>query len=132
MARTKIGSNAQFTGGSKSLVAIADRVYAYSGDITGTGAGSATVEALNFSTGKEYIKANFQFTHNLASGHDLYYTIEFNGVTIVSIKEDDSGTEYWPLSIKLIIPPLTLVVTKFGSNTTGYTGQNNIIGRVYA
>jgi len=105
--------------------------YAYSGDITGTGAGSASVTALTLTTNTEYIKSKIQVTHSLPSGHDFYVLITFNGDTIVSIKEDATEVEYWPLTLDLIIPPFTDVIMKFGSNTTGYTAQFNLTGKAY-
>jgi len=50
MARTKIGTNAQFSGTGKGLVYVKDFCYAYSGAVTVDGTDDV---ALDFSTGKQ-------------------------------------------------------------------------------
>jgi len=66
MAKTKLGSNATFSGPQKGLTVIGRRFYAYSGNIPASG---ASVEYLNFSTGKDIYLGTLQFNGTTGQRH---------------------------------------------------------------
>jgi len=105
--------------------------YSYNNVIDASGSGGPAELVLDFQTNSEYINAKFQFSMTQSSGHDFYGDIIFNDVKIVQIKEDSGDVEGYPYLFRLIIPPFTHVLVKIGSNTTGYSYQCNMIGKVY-
>jgi len=139
MAKTKIGSNAQFTGGGLSLSTIGDHCYAYSGSMSV--APNTETTGLSFNTGKGYIKGKFIFgmdDHAMTVNTQLEFDIFFNGVKVYTRAEEwftDEGRKNSAtlvIPITLIIPPLTLVEWK-----VEHTDGNNIethmtmTGRLY-
>jgi len=138
MAKTNIGSNAPFGGGSKSLVYIGTDVYAYSGMFDMT---QGTQTFLDFNTGKGYINALFQCNGGICTinnscvggGGTSGFDIKFNGTVVAKMKtqsseEDSPSTAYQ----KLIIPPYTNVVVSGVSDTadSSYDTTINVIGTV--
>lgn len=132
MSKTKTGSNAQFTGASKSLVIVDGWCYAYSDSLQFDEDPAVTL--LEFNTGKEIIKAHFlpyrTDTDSLDSRHQIY----FNGIEVFNMSMS-SGTSHANsiLDNSLIIPPLTYVkVTIINtSNTSNGFGACSMIGRIY-
>jgi len=138
MAKTKIGSNAPFSGGSKSLVYLGKDVYAYSGifDLS-----TSTQIYLDFNTGKGYVNALFQCNGGVCTinnscvggGGTLGFDIKFNGIVVAKLKTDTS-TEDTPSTTyqKLIIPPYTEVIVSGVSDTadSSYDSTVNVIGTV--
>ena len=128
MARTKIGANAIFTSSGLGLNYVSDRCYAYSGSINNAGTGSASTTLLNFNTGEHVIVGTLDFTNINAAGHDTYLDIFFNGIEISATKEANASLVPWRFHI--LIPPLTEVIVKWGSNSA-YDGSVMLVGRVY-
>ena len=132
MAKTQLGSNTQFTGASKSLVVVGDWCYAYSESLAFDN--NPAITLLEFSTGKQIIKAHFlpyrTDTDSLDSQHEIY----FNGIEVFNMNMA-SGTSHANsiLDNSLIIPPLTHVkVTIINtSNTSTGTGACSMVGRIY-
>lgn len=112
MSKTKLGTNAQFTGASKGLTTIGKHCYAYSGPSNVTSGGYSTI--LDFTTGKGYILADFQITSFDFSGSDLYYKIELNGVEIMGQFTNNAYQTftYGFAPIQLLIPPNSVVTVK--------------------
>jgi len=137
MARTKIGTNAQFSGTGKGLVYVKDFCYAYSGVVTVDGTDDV---ALDFSTGKHIIdgKLQIQWLENGADGSDSYYNLELNGEVIAGNLIGTGHGEPRPTMnpenwIPIIIPPLSRVRILF----TMLSGGGSVVlgstftGRVY-
>jgi hypothetical protein len=110
MSKTKIGSNAIFTGSQQGLTTIGNHCYAYSGATTIT-SGSYT-NVLNFTTGKGYIIADMQITSDETANYDLYYKVEINGVNVMTQFNNNSFQTYpYGFSpIRLLIPPKSAVI----------------------
>jgi len=127
MAKVQTGSNAIFTGTSKSLTYWKDRVYAFSGEVNPN---ESTVTALEFSTSKELIDARVMWGIDLSEITDDKFaalTIKFNDVLVYALKGQDrlpytGMTEGTNLTIDLYIPPLTTVKIEVS------TDENNDVG----
>jgi len=122
MAKTRIGSNAQFVGPGKHLNVTGDHVYAYSGLYA---ANTTAFEVLSFSTGKGYIVGEMQL--NAAVDDDgptsvniNSANISFNGTSVALIRAGVAGDDTTPTSERqrLVIPPLTAVSVVVDSNGT--------------
>jgi len=133
MAKTRIGSNAIFTGSQQGLTTIGDHCYSYSGGISIT-SGSYT-NVLNFTTGKGYILADFQITSDDTTSSDLYYRIEINGVNVLT-KFNKNPNVSDPVGfspIQLLIPPNSSVtISAQRGSGSDYDVYVVLRGRVYA
>jgi len=131
MARTKIGSNAQFSGVGKGLTIIGSHCHGYSGEES---VGSSNVNLLEFNTGKGYIVAKVQFSSTQSHTDNIQYQIRFNNITVFSYLITDATAYTDPDNpIRLVIPPLTYVLcmAKNISSGTTYTQNVALTGRVY-
>ena len=127
MAKTRIGSNAQFTS-LGSLQIAKECAYAY-GEIKDIADTNEHV-LLRFQTGKYLIKGNAVFVRKSWEDNDIRWYVKFNGIEVISWigrVAEPQGTNVQPL----IIPPLTDVVfyadkqqhsadSKISANFTGY------------
>ena len=114
MAKTKIGANAIFSGPQKGLSIIGQHCYAYSGLVQVTTAR----EFLSFTTGKDLIVANFQFTLGEDTTDNIVWEVTING-NIISGSLNESGQAGNPLEPLLItLPPFSFVEV----NATNFTG----------
>jgi len=132
MAKTKLGSNAIFSGPNKGLTSIGEHVYSFSGPILSTGSDGADDQLLSFNTGKGYIIADCIFQNDITSGSNVYFEIKYNGQTVILNKEASSSiTEPWTWI--LLIPPLTFVQVGWGtqSGVSNFKGTVSISGKVY-
>ena len=129
MAKTRIGSNAQFTGGQLGLSTIGDHAYAFSGIKT---VSSATT-LLEFSTGKGYIVGKLEFFQgdlDLDWGKSYVY---FNNVEVIrqAIRLGQAGFNETFDVINILIPPLTLVKCELEFGTSSNAGSCSFVGRIY-
>jgi len=141
MAKTRIGSNAQFSGGGlNNHVIIGSHSYAYSGyrkfDNTET-------SLLDIYTGPGYEIIQFQYTvmddSEVANTDEARVVAKFNGVKVFvyieSARTTGSGLtrtqNAWP---ELLVPPLTRVEITMANITdaSNLAGYACMIGRVYA
>ena len=128
MSKIKTGSNATFTSAGKGLNVIGDHCYAYSGVITTS---TSYQTALEFNTGKEYIKAILQLTADLdelsTSWYD--YQLSINDIVIAYSQMERNNFDWEPLDF--IIPPLSTVKleVKVQGNTPDTTAV--LVGKVY-
>jgi len=135
MAKVKLGSNATFLGGNKSLSVIANHCYAYSG-IQTTAGQSVELTLLDFTTGKGFIRAITEpaLAQVSNSGADYFYKIYFNDILIYffNVTRFSATVEDLKGGIDIIIPPVTRVKMTAESN---YAGTNDfcwiLTGRVY-
>jgi len=136
MAKTKIGSNAIFSGPQKGLSIVLDRCYAYSGIIVAT---TAEQTALQFATPNAIIIADIQCNAYLQYANVTQrqggYKISFNG-QIVALITAPTSNAYAPSTVsqELIIPPLTdvLIQTVCGADDADNYATINLVGRLYA
>ena len=136
MAKTRIGSNAIFTGvGPSSFTTIGNRCYAYSGYKIFS---NSETTVLDFYTPKGYILSTWQYSimddGETINEDDSRIRIYFNGTKVfvqVDSGDPDRVQNAWP---DLIIPPLTRVKVTVenvtdASNLATYV---YMVGRVYA
>jgi len=127
MAKKRI---ATFLGPNVGLSIAGDYAYAYSGNIQDAASGAADIEMLNFTTGTGVINAIVDFDTLHEGADTVYFEIELNGSSVLSIGHDSTNvsrtTEY-----HLIIPPHTTVVMKWGINAITTTACVLLTGRVY-
>jgi len=132
MAKTKIGSNASFTGLSNSLNYVGDHVYAYN-SASFNNVDTAIVE---FTTGKGYILIDIYSGVDSYDGDDMDVGINLNGVRVMDNRSATTGTSglvsglHW----RIVVPPLTncTVTMQNKTDTSAYTGYVMISGRHYA
>ena len=111
MSRTKLGSNAVFTGPQKGLTVLKDHCYAYSG---GYGASTSAVTALEFTTGSKYILGiltlNSATQYETANIAGSFMRVQFNGETIATAYSGNGANDS-PSSalVDLMCPPMTHV-----------------------
>ena len=136
MAKTKLGSNATFSGPQKGLTVIGRRFYAYSGNIPASG---ASVEYLNFSTGKDIYLGTLQFNGtvnvaNVTAGTVSAATIKLNGSVIATLKADTQEEDSPPsVTQELLLPPNSVLQVSVISDADSATqvGSLIFIGRIY-
>jgi len=138
MAKTKLGSNAQFIGGSKALTLLGNGFcYAYSGqeDLASSGA----LIMLDFNTGSYMIRATVQSGHDttqMSGSQTLQTTIKFNGVIVYDhltlFSSADTQTTDLGSPIELIIPPFTeVIVSGFTSDTGPIPTTYQLVGTIH-
>jgi hypothetical protein len=131
MAKTRIGSNAIFTGLQKGLTTIGQHAYAYNnadGD-------DNEFEVLSFTTGKEYMTATWRVGYASGTYRNYDFKLEFNGNQVEQLylitSASNSNQQF---QHDLIIPPLTSVRV-LAANTEDSTTQSVnaiVIGKIQA
>jgi hypothetical protein len=137
MAKTKKGSNAQFTGAQLGLTIIGDHCYAFSGSY---GMNTSAQTLLEFSTGKGYISATVGCCGavnpaSIGAGSIGLFRIYLNGITVAQVKIGSSDEAQPTVSEQtIIIPPLTTVKVDYKdvSTNAAYKVQAYVTGKVYA
>ena len=107
MAKTRIGSNAIFTGPqTKGISYLGDRCYAYSGIITTS---TSFQTFLEFNTGKEITEGTLQITADLNSlgSSFLQSQVSINGI-VISFSSMERHNFDWEVT-PLLLPPLSTV-----------------------
>jgi len=132
MAKTRIGSNAQFASAGKGLSILGQHCYAYSGLITDNDSGSPTNTLLDFTTGDGYIDMRLSILSDETATAALYTLIELNGIGVFRLDGDASGIGSFQFDnpFYMIIPPFTHFHLKVGSNST-VVFSAMLTGRVY-
>jgi len=137
MARTKIGSNATFTGTQKGLSIIGDHCYAASGEINPN---NSTLTALHFTTGKQYIIAKIMWGVDMTdfdTGKDVGLFIKLNGILVYQVRGQLSlGGDFdgivGSVKVPILLTPLTDVEVEVSTTQANTVGQTVILhGRVY-
>ena len=115
-----------------SLNYIGNHCYAYSGNVTDAGTSGPNTTMLDFTTGSgSYIKGKFQWEANHEGGLVVDIVIEFNGQSIYDSEFDASPNRgMWLTPLKVIIPPNTHVVMKFGASGS-MQAASQLTGEVY-
>jgi hypothetical protein len=103
--------------------------FAYSGNISVTGASSANTNILEFDTQSYYLITTFQpFSTNRGSAQ-LYLEIKLDDETVVKTEFDSSGSvnPLLDVPIKLIIPPFTNFKTFVGIESGSSTNWSAVL-----
>ena len=117
-----------------SLNYIGNHCYAYSGNVTDAGTSGPNATMLDFTTGSNtYIKGKFQWEPNEEGSVTIDIVVEFNGQRIYDAEFDavPPGRGMWATPLRVIIPPNTHVVMKFGA-AIAMEASAQFTGRVYA
>jgi len=135
MAKLAIGSNSQFKGGSKSLITIGNRAYAYSGKVVVT---NVSKELLNFQTQKGYMVSTVTFNYDttLGGSNNYKFAVSFNNIEIMKIELNAPTQSAQAPAVqmrKVIIPPYSsVVVTAINLNADeNHDCYAMITGKVY-
>tara|TARA_Y100000310_G_C20098263_1_gene541491 strand:+ start:93 stop:500 length:408 start_codon:yes stop_codon:yes gene_type:complete len=135
MAKTKLGSNAIFSGAQLGFSYIRNWVYAYSGPF---GSNIAEQTILDTSSPKGFIVGEFQYNQPVnpesLADESGACQIKFNGVTIAILKVAEGSGMTGSVTQKVIIPPLTHIkVTCEGSDNQAATLQTlTFVGELHA
>jgi len=109
MAKTRIGSNAQFTGTGKGLTMIGEHCYSFSGSVD---VDDNETELLNFNTGKDYIIAKVQYGLKHDTTNNLIFGITINGLLVTGYAITGGvGDSQLSNYISILIPPLSEVIS---------------------
>jgi len=137
MAKKRIGSNAPFGGGSKSLVILGDHCYAISGLFESS---TSQQTALDFVTPSGYIIGTFQWNGFIQSddptaGNNSSVVILFNNIVVTMMKVDTGSEDNFSSGNveTFVIPPYTNVTANLdaSSTTSSLQGSVNFTGKVY-
>jgi len=133
MAKTKIGSNATFSGTQKGLTVLGDHCMAYSGEYSVDNTETFLLDF--FSPGKRYIIGEVQLGSKANEDEDYAFKIYFNGLIVFSAAFSNQGQHNigsWPIPI--MIPPATEVKMSLDniSDTDSRVWTVHLVGRVYA
>ena len=103
-----------------SLNYIGIHCYGYSGNVTNSGTSGPDTTMLDFTTASgTYIKGKLQFEANNESDRTVDIVVELNGQRIYDSEFDASPNRgMWVTPLRVIIPPETRVVMKFGANSS--------------
>ncbi len=132
MSKTKIGSNAIFTGTGKGLTIIGNHCYAYSGDVS---VSASNTTMLDFTSGKEYIIAQFEYHGTIAqiASNQLAIEVKLNGNSIIHTYFDATVDHtLWDSPPTILIPPLSNVtITLAQASGADRNMQVTLVGKVY-
>jgi len=132
MAKTRIGSNATFSGPQQGLTIIGEHCYAYSGEIISATGGDDIM--LNFTTGKQYLMVVLQFGFGgVRSNDDELVQIYLNNNLIASNIYNNNYERSELNDFQCLLPPLTDVKVKVvkGSGTDNVETFVWLTGKVY-
>ncbi len=129
MAKKQI---ATFLGTGKHLSIAGSHAFAYSGNVLDGGTSGPNTTMLDFySPASRYIKGKFQWEANHEGSFVTDITVELNGQIIYDSEFDTNPNRgMWLTPLRVIIPPNTHVVMKFGASTS-LTAAAQFTGRVY-
>jgi hypothetical protein len=116
---------------------VGDFVYAYSGQVSLSSAGSTTM--LSFTSGKHVIRGTVQSGHDttqMSANQTLQTIIKFNGIIVYDhlnlYATADTQTADLGSPIELVIPPYTEVtVIGFTSDSGPIPTTYQLVGRLY-
>jgi len=138
MAKTRIGSNAIFTGPQKGLTIVDEWAYAY--NQVGTAQLQTPTNTLDFTTGKYIFVGNWIVSGSAnkdgvsgTGGVDQFY-LKFNGTAIMSIKVDSGEEDMQSYAVvPIVIPPLTHIeaLADCTVNNDNWLVSNTLTGRIY-
>ena len=133
MAKTRIGSNATFSGTQQGLTVLGDHCFGYSGEID---VANTELFLLSFfSPGKRYIIGQVQLGSKAGENEDYEFKIYFNGSVVFSaVFGNQSQNEIGAWPIPLMIPPATEVKMSLDNiaDTDARTWTVHLVGKVYA
>ena len=133
MAKTRIGSNAQFSSTGKHLNIIGDRVYGYSGAVT---VQSAALPLFETFTGPGYMVCKIGIFTPLSSTNNAEIVVSLNGLNVIAFEvlnttQGDYLNGFAPMD--LIIPPLSefKLTAQNTASSAEMTWYATVTGRVY-
>jgi len=133
MAKTKIGTNAQFSGTQLGLSIISNHCYAYSGSVENAAGGSGGPSTmLEFSTGADLIDAKLFFGVAFAGANDTYLFIDMNGQRIMGVTYIETGglNNLTGNPIEFLIPPYSTVQVSWSIDSVTKNAFAMLSGKV--
>ena len=130
MAKTKIGSNAQFTSAGETINHVSDFVYGYSGSVAATNS-TTPVNLLDFHTGSKVTLVHLQYVDQSRDTYERIVSVKINSIEIINNRfdgtPDNSINDY-----RVLIPPFSHI--EFGANINGAVSPmyGTLTGHVYA
>jgi len=133
MAKTKLGSNAQFSSVGKHLNIIGDRVYGYSGAVV---VQSSALPLFDAFTGPGYIVCQIGIFTAQASTNNAEIVVSLNGLDVIAFEvlnttQGDYLNGFAPMD--LIIPPLSefKLTAQNTASSSDMTWYATVVGRLY-
>ena len=124
------GSNP--TGTGSGLNYISEFAYAYSGEISATGdTGGATVTMLDFTTGGTLFVGTLDFSSSVTSGTDVFLEMSLDGQNVITLEEDSDPNHPGVTEFKIIIPPFSKVIVKWGLAAGTKVATAIMQGKIY-
>ena len=130
MAKKQI---ATFLGTQQGISITGDHAYAYSGNITTSGTGSANTTTAKFTSGKYYFVGTVSAQNDSTGDVTSFMAVSLNGLDVIDIRFDASSVSAVSMDfpIPIIIPPNTNVEMKVGINSGSNVWTTQFIGRIY-
>jgi len=118
-------------GVGKGLNYVGGHSFAHSGKVTTTTATSAATTYLDFSTGKKYIVGTFHWLEAYTGNADRHIDILINDESVMAGTADDSANQLYAQPLKILLPPFSRVVVKYGISGQTIAVTWVMTGRVY-
>ena len=130
---TILGVSNSFTGPSLGIELQGDNAYAYSGNVTTVGTGSANTLAAQFTTGNYYFVGSISAQNDTSDDSVGFLAMTLNGSSVIDskLRTTTLGAVVHDFPIPIIIPPYTEVELKVGINSGSNTWTTQIVGRIY-
>jgi len=116
-----------------NLNVISDHAYAYSGNITTSGTGSANTITAQFTTGSYYFVGTVSAQNDSTGDVTSFLAVSLNGTDVIDIRFDAASISAISLDfpIPIIIPPYTEVEMKVGINSGSNVWTSQFVGKIY-
>tara|TARA_Y100000310_G_scaffold204363_1_gene204629 strand:- start:190 stop:603 length:414 start_codon:yes stop_codon:yes gene_type:complete len=126
-----IGSTNSFTGTAQALEIIGEHCMAYSGVVNDAGGSSSAASTMfDFTSGNYYCVVTLDILTDSKAGENNFVELFFNGVTVYKGVWDEVPAFITSPLVRLIIPPYTEVVFKWG-NSSNKNATAILSGRIY-
>jgi len=110
---------------------IGEHAYALSGQVTDAASGSAATTCLDYTSGEGYIIAKFAFGSDATGADTQFIDLSFNDLSVFKTEYDNSPMINDDQILKILIPPLTHVIWKWGISSGTKRLCVVMTGRVY-
>jgi len=110
---------------------VGEHSWALSGQVTDAASGSAATTCLDFTSGSGYIMAEFAFASDATGADTQYIDLSFNEESVFKTEYDNSPIINDDQILKILIPPQTHVIWKWGISSGTKRLCVVMSGRVY-
>ena len=109
---------------------VGEHCYAYSGVVQDASSATAATTVLDFTSGSGYIHARIDLVSDAKATADRFLNILLNDESVINGAWDNDPAKSLSPVVKLIIPPFTRFVLKWGCSATKNV-TISLTGRVY-